>query len=546
MARFVISGLWNNKAVKAASKALKSLEKDTKGWSLAAKSAWGAATAAALYYSKVLATKSVQAALADEKSQRQLAFTLTQVAGANNVSVIAAEANIEAMSRMYGIADDQLRPALASLVRATGSASIAFNGLELALSLSTATGANLQTVTNALNRAYNGTYTSLKKLVPTIDAVKIKNKDTIGIIKDLRKTYGEFAKNELNTTTNQFNKLKVAAGEAAEIIGGSIIDALGKLSSQAGGVNSIADKMEKIAYWASDFVTSITIAFEKLQADPILGPTFRFFQRIAKEAGNIANWVTAEGKQRRINLALVKSQTQQVISARNAEMTALKEKAKLENPNDKTLLQLIAEKMAREAGFKVTEDLDSLQTIAAAKRLEESRQYKASVLDAAQAQFDAIKNNYDLQNAVFKTQLTAFEAMYAAMKLTASQGIVIPVSMSASISSGDGAPRIITGLDKAPARGVSGMTLAKEAAIAARLAREAAGTFNPSDALDYSMNSQSYNPTSVGSGTTNYNVTVNASAVGSEQYLADVIAQSLAQAARLGLSSTPSGYIGSP
>ena len=169
-----------------------------------------------------------------------------------------------------------------------------------------------------------------------------------------------------------------------------------------------------------------------------------------------------------------------------------------------------------------------------------------SVLDVAQAQFDAIKRNYDQQSAVYNTQLAAFNAMYAAMKVVAAQGIVIPVSMSASISSGDGAPRIITGLDKAPARGASGMTLAKEAAIAARLAREAAGTFNPSDALDYSMNSQSYNPTNVGSGTTNYNVTVNAGAVGSEQYLADVIAQSLAQAARLGLSTTPSGYIGSP
>ncbi len=444
MARFVISGLWNNKAVKAASKALKSLEKDTKGWSLAAKSAWGAATAAALYYSKVLATKSVQAALADEKSQRQLAFTLTQVAGANDVSVIAAEANIEAMSKMYGIADDQLRPALASLVRATGSASIGFNGLELALSLSTATGANLQTVTTALNRAYNGTYTSLKKLVPTIDAAKIKNKDTIGIIRDLRKTYGDFAKNELNTTTNQFNKLKVAAGEAAEIIGGSIIDALGKLSAQAGGVNAIADKMEKIAYWASDFVTSITIAFEKLQADPVLGPTLRFFQRIAGEAGKIANWATAEGRQRRINLAITKSQTAQVISARNAEMTALKEKKKLENPkDDKTVLQLIAEQKAREAGFKVTEDLDSLQSIAAAKRLEESRQYKLAMIDAEQARYDAIKKNADFQQIVFATEKAAFDTMYAAMKLKAQEGITIPVNYTGgSAPSAQTAPSI--------------------------------------------------------------------------------------------------------
>lgn len=518
MARFVISGIWNNKAVKAASKALKSLEKDTKKWSLAAKAAYGAASAAALYYSKVLATRSVQAALADEKSQRQLAFTLTEVAGANNVAVIAAEANIEAMSRMYGIADDQLRPALASLVRATGSASIAFNGLELALALSTATGANLQTVTNALNRAYNGTYTSLKKLVPTIDAAKIKNKDTIGIIRDLRKTYGDFAKNELNTTTNQFNKLKVAAGEAAEIIGVSVIDAFGKLTSQAGGVAGIADKMEKIAYWASDFVTSITIAFEKLQADPVLGPTLRFFQRIAGEAGKIANWVTAEGRQRRINLALVKSQTQQVISARNAEITALKEKAKLENPKDnKTLEQLMAEEAARKAGFKITEDIDSIQTYAAAKRLAEAREYKMAVIDAAQASFEALKANAERMQATWENQSAAFNRFKALLEF----GISVPIAMRMAGFAG------VTGDS-------SGEPTMRQVATT--------GTFNPSDALDYSMNA----PLNVGNGGNTSNITVNVSAgiVGDEQLLSETIMRTIQNATRSGIGINPAGYSG--
>jgi hypothetical protein len=417
------------------------------------------------------------------------------------------------MSRMYGIADDQLRPAMASLVRATGSASIAFNGLELALALSTATGANLQTVTNALNRAYNGTYTSLKKLVPTIDAAKIKNKDTIGIIRDLRRTYGDFAKNELNTTTNQFNKLKVAAGEAAEVIGVSIIDALGKLSSQAGGVAGIADKMEKIAYWASDFVTSITIAFEKLQADPVLGPTLRFFQRIAGEAGKIANWVTAEGRQRRINLAITKSQTQQIISARNAEMTALKEKAKLENPkDDKTVLQLIAEQKAREAGFKVTEDLDSLQTIAAAKRLQESRQYKAEVLDAAQAQYEAIKRNYEMLGSTWEVQKSAFDVFLAYLK---SKSVTIPVNFT-----GGALP-----------------TPGSTPSLAAALPEQAIPSFMGG------VGSSAATGDSLALGGQTINITVNAGAIGSEEFLVGAVGDALTKYTRYGNTTAPAGFI---
>ena len=98
MARFIITGEYKDKATKLARKDLKGLTKDTQIFAKYAKKYYAIAAAAAVYYAQRVGRQSVTAALADEKSQRQLANTLVEVAGANDVAVISAEANIAAMS----------------------------------------------------------------------------------------------------------------------------------------------------------------------------------------------------------------------------------------------------------------------------------------------------------------------------------------------------------------------------------------------------------------------------------------------------------------
>ncbi len=546
MARFVISGLFKDKAIKDAVNSLKLLTKQTKTFSSVAVSAYGAASAAAAFYAKRLARDSVQAALADEKSQRQLAFTLREVAGTNEAAAIAAEANIAAMSKMYGIADDDLRPALSALIRTTRSTSDAFGGLDLALALSTATGSDLGTVVNALSRAYTGNFKGLKSLKLGIDEQKIASKDLQGILRDLRQEYGGFAKNELNTTANQMARLKVASDEAKESIGNALLQAFMSIVDSLGGVDKVVKRIEGIGVAIADTITgvqSLVQGFKNffnslnsgVKALGVLGTVLAAAYKFGKLLTKLTPWrlfgaslVYAAkaakdlGKQQRINAQIAASASRQVISARNAEMMAekkLKEERKgTQDVEKKTLEQLMAEEYARKAGFKITEDIDSIQTVAAAKRLAEAKEYKMSLIDAAQAGYEAIKANADRLTAVWETQKAAFNVFKALLE----SGLSIPIAMriagigGSTGESGNGSsqtiPDFVPSAPSAPQFLGGGGSFGTE-----RLA--------------------------LGGDTNVYNISVNAGAIGSEDYLVGAIGEALTKYTRYGNTTAPAGFI---
>src|SRR4051794_21537309 len=61
-----------------------------------------------------------KAAADDQRSQAVLAQTLKNTTGAGQKQIAGMEAFIDATSRASGVADDELRPALGTLARATG------------------------------------------------------------------------------------------------------------------------------------------------------------------------------------------------------------------------------------------------------------------------------------------------------------------------------------------------------------------------------------------------------------------------------------------
>lgn len=547
MARFIITGEYKDKATKAARKDLKGLTKDTGTFAKLSKKYYAAATAAAGYYAQKILKESIKNALEDEKSQRVLALTLANVANATDAAVIATEQQISAMQSAYGVVDDQLRPALARLARSSGSASQAVYDLKLALDISAATGKSLEAVTGALGKALDGNYASLQRLGLGLDQSLIKSKDQKKIFDQLRKTFAGFAANEAATTEGKFRRIAVAADEAKEIIGVALIDSINSVIDTQGGVEGLTKAFNDLAYAIGDtirgfssFVDNFNGFTKKASLDlvaliPVIGGWLRGFQAV--------------GKQQRINLSLTKAQTQQVISARNAEWAALNAKKELTNTitdgTKKTVDQLIAEEAARKAGFKITEDIDSIQTVAAAKRLEEGRQYKAQVLDAAQAQYESLKSNYERLNAIWEAQTSAFNVYKALLQM----GIRIPVAMefSSNIRGGtETAPTIITGADIPAPRGASGMTLAKEAAIAARKAREAvlaeqARQQFGSGVMDVASTGGTQQ---IALGGQTITVNVNAGVIAEQERLVSAIASAVTQNYRSGNPILPAGYIG--
>ena len=169
---------------------------------------------------------SVKAAIEDELSQKKLAQALKNTTKATDKQIAAQETYITKQQLTYGIADTKLRPALANLARATGDLTEAQKLNNLAIDISAATGKDLEGVSIALGKAYNGNFTALKKLGVPLDENLIKTKDFNGLTKDLTDTFGGSAKANTETYAGQLAILKQRFGEIQEDIGAKLIPKL--------------------------------------------------------------------------------------------------------------------------------------------------------------------------------------------------------------------------------------------------------------------------------------------------------------------------------
>jgi phage-related protein len=212
------------------SKSLTTANKDVDGFGekvgkvgLAVGAAFVAAAAAAGAYAVKIGTEAVTAAIADEKAQTQLATAITAATGATNAQIAAIETQITKTSLATGVADDQLRPALGRLVLATNSTSTAQGLLNTALDVSAATGKPLETVTNALAKAYEGNTTALGKLGVGYGAAELKGKDFNTIVGELNTQFSGAAATAAGTYQGQIDKLKVGFDEAKESLGVALL-----------------------------------------------------------------------------------------------------------------------------------------------------------------------------------------------------------------------------------------------------------------------------------------------------------------------------------
>ena len=187
---------------------------------------------------------SAHAAAEDSKSQALLATTLQNTVGATKGAISATEAWLDKTSNAVAILDDDLRPALATAVRATGSLSKGQKLLTLALDVSAGTGKDLSSVSIALGKAYNGNIASLKRYGINIKDVNNWQQE----LTDKFKGSAEAAAN-----ADPFQKLNVIFDNLKETVGYALLPDLQKfgeyLSSPAGvaQVRQIANTFVQMA-----------------------------------------------------------------------------------------------------------------------------------------------------------------------------------------------------------------------------------------------------------------------------------------------------------
>lgn len=197
----------------------------------------------------VAATAATKAAIEDAAAQSRLAGQLVRSAGATDIMITANEEWLSSLSMAVAVADDALRPALASLVTATHDLSSAQSLLKTALDISAATGTNLQTVSDALAKAYQGNMRGLQALSPELKRAIQDGADFSDVLQILTDNFGGAAEAAANTADGQFAQFRIAVDEAKEAIGAALIPV----------VLELIDPLKSLAQWIDKNTTLFVI-----------------------------------------------------------------------------------------------------------------------------------------------------------------------------------------------------------------------------------------------------------------------------------------------
>jgi len=320
----------------------------------------GAAVTAAFGAAAVGITKALQAAAEDQKSVALLDKQLRNSVGATKAMVSATEDFIGKMQFASGVADSQLRPSLATLVRATGDLSKAQDLLGLALDLSAGANVDLETASLALAKAQNGNLGALTKLGIALDPAIIKSKDFTLAQKELEKQFSGASAAAADTFEGKLKRLNVVFDEVTESIGYAILnnryfkDALDKLpdATQAavdalgkkgigGAFDAFVDNMGLTGLYMKKFGLAVELTFANMKKGVVdalndmtlgLAGVIGVSQELGDELGDlgISKVTELEMKLNSVNIAI--GDTQAAMRAAEAASARLGGQADLLKP----------------------------------------------------------------------------------------------------------------------------------------------------------------------------------------------------------------------
>ena len=246
-----------------------------------AAAAFAAASVAAAAYAGKLLIDGVKSAIADEAAQAKLATTLGNVTGATNAQIKAVEDQITQTSLLTGLTDDELRPSLDRLLRATKDITKAQDLQAVAIDVAAGSGKSLEAVTNAMAKAAEGNTAALGKLGVGLSSAQLKTMSMEQITASLAKTFEGQASKQADTFQGKMARLTVAFDEAKETVGSYVLDAITPL------ISSFVDKgIPAIQKFASGLSVTLGPAFTaifKVIRDDLLPIFLKFWNFLATE-----------------------------------------------------------------------------------------------------------------------------------------------------------------------------------------------------------------------------------------------------------------------
>jgi len=347
------------KAFKQADTATQKLTSNVKKLAGAVGLAYG--TSAIIAYGKA----SVKAFAADEAAARRLTTAVENLGiGFANPQITEYIANLE---KSAAIADDVLRPAFQGLLTTTGSLVQSQKLLNDAITISRASGVDLATVTEDLGKGYVGITRGLTKYNTGLTRAELTSKSFNEILGVILKRSAGAAEDYLGTTAYKFDVLSVASSNAAEIIGGGLVDAFALVgggtdaNDAAYVIESIATALANVSRQAGRTVGVIPTLIQNLKNLPR-----NIFQGFA--GAQLGRNVVIPQKQEEVKLTLTQKKQEELMA--KLEKDALKREkerlALLNKQNTAKKLQGVIDKanLALGKGSDVF-DMDKIQIAAA-------------------------------------------------------------------------------------------------------------------------------------------------------------------------------------
>lgn len=250
-------------AFKKAETSVDRLNKSTKQLSKTFARTFG--TAAVLAFGK----SSVKAFAEDDKAATSLGQTLKNLNLAYGSNIGTVNGYISRLEAQTGVLDDELRPAMDRLLRATGSVGKSQELLNLALDVAAGTGKSVTQVSQSLQKAYLGQTQALGRLGVGLSKAELTSSSFEQIQQRLTELFAGQAAAAADTFAGQLDKLTIAANNAKETIGKGLYDAITALSG--GGTTAATDNIDKLATGIADSLKNAGELIDKLdKLKPVL------------------------------------------------------------------------------------------------------------------------------------------------------------------------------------------------------------------------------------------------------------------------------------
>ena len=253
----------DGKGFKQAETALNKLNKQTKTLGKTLTRTLGAAAILAL------GRASVKAFAEDEKAAASLGQTLKNLGLAYGSNIGTVNGYISRLEEQTGVLDDELRPAMDRLLRATGDVTKSQELLNLSLDIAAGTGKSVTQVSQSLQKAFLGQTQAIGRLGVGLSKAEIMSSSFEEIQQKLTTLFAGQAATAAETYAGRLDKLAIAANNAKETIGLGLVDAITALSG--GKASAATDNIDKLAKGVADTLKNTGELISKLdKLKPVL------------------------------------------------------------------------------------------------------------------------------------------------------------------------------------------------------------------------------------------------------------------------------------